>query len=206
MADGSTAPAGLTDAGLRRLALDLAPLAALDSIAGLVARYRDPRERPGTGGEQRDAAAALDDASERGQLTAARIAWVVYVHLDAEDRRTAWWIAQRGRAVRDGAIVGVSAWALTYGSLEGPGADRERLERLTVSAEGARLRAEGLKRSTRGGCSAELAREISDARALHTQASGALTDVTDRLRAWGLARFESLAVAWEAEKERSEAA
>ena len=206
MADGSTAPAGLTDAGLRRLALDLAPLAALDSIAGLVARSRDPRERPGTGGEQRDAAAALDAASDRGALTAARVAWERYVRLTPDVQRTAWWLAQRGGAVRDGAIVGVSAWALTYGSLEGHGADRERLERLTVSAEGARLRAESLKRSTRGGCSAELAREISDARALHTQASGALTDVTDRLRAWGLARFESLAVAWTVQKERSEAA
>jgi hypothetical protein len=205
MADGS-APAGLTDAALRRLALDLAPLGDLDGIGGLVARYRDPRERGGTGGEQRDAAAALDAASDAGRLTAARVAWAPYTRLDADLRRTAWWIAQRGRAVRDGAIVGVSAWALTYGTLEGPGADRERLDRLTVAAEGARLRMESLKRSTRGGCSPELAREISDARALHTQASGALTDVTDRLRAWGLARFEALAVAWEAEKERSEAA
>jgi len=207
MADGShDAPRPLTDAALRRLALDLAPLGDLDGIGGLRARYRDPREQGGTGGEQRDAAAALDDASDAGRLTAARVAWVVYVHLDAEDRRTAWWIAQRGRAVRDGAIVGVDVWSLTYGALEGPGADRERLERLTVAAEGARLRAEGLKRAIRGGCSPELAREISDARALHAQATASLTDVTDRLRAWGRVRFEALTVAWDALKERSEAA
>lgn len=194
----------LTDAGLRALARSLAPLGDVDAIGGLSARYRDPRELPGTGGEQRDAAAALDNAVERGQLAAARVAWNRYRCLDADLRRTAWWIAQRGRAVRDGAIVGVAEWAHTYGTLEGPGADRKRYERLRIAAEGARLRHEALKRSTVGGCSAELAREISDARAVHTQSVAALDEATGRLCAWGLVRFVGLAAAWDAQ--RSEAA
>ena len=60
--------ASLTDASLRALVVDLAPLARLDAVAGLRARSRDPREQPGTGGEQRDAVAAwlgIDDGDAR---------------------------------------------------------------------------------------------------------------------------------------------
>lgn len=205
MAETTTqAPPSLTDSALRALALALAPLGEIDAIGGLRARHRDPREMPGTGGEQRDAAAALDDASDRGQITAARLAWSRYRRLDADTRRVAWWVAQRGRVVRDGGIVGVAAWSLAYGALEGPGADRERYDRLVVAAEGARLRHESLQKSAMGGCSRDLAREISDAKALHTQSVAALDEVTGRLRAWGLERFVGLAVAWDAQ--RSEAA
>lgn len=188
----------LDDAGLRRLARDLAPLGDVDALGGLRGRSRDPRERPGTGGEQRDAAAALDAAIDRGELRAQRVARRRYVQLPADERKTAWWVAQRGRAVQDGATVTVREWASTYGALEGPHDVAERAERLRVAAEGARLRLESLKVDARGGITADLARQIDNARALAIQAAGAYGAAQQALHAWGLVRLARLAVAWDA--------
>jgi hypothetical protein len=191
------APAGLTDAGLRRLALDLAPLAALDSIAGLVARYRDPRERPGTGGEQRDAAAALDAASDRGALTAARVAWERYVRLTPDVQRTAWWLAQRGGAVRDGAIVSVAEWATVYGRLEGPRSVAEAAERAAVLESTAGTRLRGLKhKAARGRLDAHGAAEIDGARLAEEQARVVRVAAQETLATWGLRRLTDLWVEW----------
>lgn len=198
MADGSTAP-GITDANLRALVVALAPLAAIDSIAGLVARYRDPRERPGTGGEQRDAAAALDAASDRGQLTAHRVARERFGQLSLDAQRTAKWIAERGGAVRDGAPVVVSKWAEVYGRLDGPLAERELAARSKEIARRANARLNGLKHiAVTRGLNAKGAEEIDAERAREAQATAALHLAEEALHRWALGRFEALWEEWRA--------
>lgn len=199
MADGSTAPAGLTDANLRELVIGLAPLAAVDSIAGLVARYRDPRERGGTGGEQRDAAAALDAASDRGQLTSHRVAHERFGHLSLDAQRTALWIAQRGGAVRDGALVGVAEWAEVYGRLDGPLAARELAERSKELSRRAGARLRGLKhRAITRGLDAAGAAEIDAERSKEAQAAAAMRLAQETLHRWALGRFDALWEEWRA--------
>jgi hypothetical protein len=187
----------LTDAGLRLLVAALAPLAEINSIAGLRARYRDPREKPGTGGEQRDAAAALDAASDRGQITAARVSFARYLHLSTDARMTAWWLAQRGGAVRSGATVGLAAWADVYGYLDGPRVLAECAERATVLASAAEAKLRGLKhRAATGRFSETLAREIDDACSAESQARSMRDASRKELRAWALGRFEALWDEW----------
>lgn len=193
MADGSTAP-GITDADLRTLVLALAPMAALDSIAGLRARYRDPRERPGTGGDQRDAAEALLEASDRGHLTAARAAYARFYRLDADLRATAWWLAQRGGAVRGGVVVDTAGWADTYGAREGPG--HSRANDLEARAVAARARLKGLKHRARAGLTPTLAKEIDETRALSGRLDRELRAAQTALAAWGRERFAALWLAW----------
>lgn len=189
---------GLTDNALRALVLELGPLAELDTIAGLRARSRDPREMPGTGGEQRDAAAALDAASDRGTLAAARLAWVRLHQLGADHRATGLWIAEHAGAVRRGALVGVEEWALTYARLEGPRGMREADERAREQAAGAEVRLAFAKAALRGGMTVPRALELESATQAHQSAVARAPVLRAELLAWGLVRLESFAVAWEA--------
>lgn len=199
MADGtpSTAPR-LDDQTLRALVLAVAPLAELDSIAGLRARSRDQREHPGTGGEQRDAAAALDAASERGALTAARVTWHRYRLLTPNAQSTAYWLAQRAGAVRGGALVGVAEWAEVYARLDGPRTLGERAERLAELASAADVRLRAAKRKVMGGRTEDGARELDDARSAEEQLRQRVEAIRAELRAWGERRFVALAREWEA--------
>jgi len=189
---------GLTDASLRVLVLELGPLAELDTIAGLRARSRDPREMPGTGGEQRDAAAALDAASDRGTLAAARLAWVRLHQLGADHRATGLWIAEHAGAVRRGALVGVEEWALTYARLEGPRGMREADERAREQAMGAEVRLAAAKAAIRGGMTEPRARELESAKMAHDSAVARAPALRAELAAWGRDRLEALGEAWEA--------
>ncbi len=188
----------LDDQTLRALVLALGPLAELDSIAGLRARSRDQREHPGTGGEQRDAAAALDAASERGALTAARSVWAHYCRLAPDTQATAYWLAQRAGAVRGGALVGVAEWAEVYARLDGPRALGERAERLAELASAADVRLRAAKRRVMSGRTEDGARELDDARSADGQLRQRVEAIRAELRAWGEQRFMALAAEWEA--------
>ena len=111
-------PRPLDDGALHELVVGLGPLSEVDSVAGLRARYRDPREHPATGGEQRDAAAALDLAHDRGHLEAHRVAHLRFERLPADVRPTALWVSQRSGAVRQGVPVRVDEWVDAYGALQ----------------------------------------------------------------------------------------
>ena len=189
---------GLTDASLRVLVLELGPLAELDLVAGLKGRSRDPREFPGTGGEQRDAAAALDAASDKGVLTAARVAWVRLHRLPVAVIPTALWVAERAGAVRRGALVGVAEWAITYARLEGPPKLREADERAREQAMGAEVRLAAAKDAIRGGMTEPRARELESAKMAHDSAVARAPALRAELAAWGRDRLEALGEAWEA--------
>jgi hypothetical protein len=193
------APPGssLTDEALRQIVVALAPLAEIDSIAGLRARYRDPSEHPGTGGDQRDAAAALDAASDAGRLAAARVAYARFLRLSPDAQRTAWWLALRGGAVRGGALVSVGEWAAVYGRLDGPRLVAERAERLAILSSAADTKLRGLKHATRHGLTAELAATIDKASTEEAQTRAAMISAQAGLRAWAMGRFESLWGEWE---------
>lgn len=188
----------LDDFDLRRLVNALAPLAEIDSIAGLRGRSRDPREHAGTGGEQRDAAAALDAACDRGALKASRMAHQRYVLLPLAVQATARWVAERGGAVRDGAAVSVEEWVGVYARLEAPLELRERVERerLRASVAGVQLRA--AKREARRGLTPDLARKIDAARKERTEAAATARAAREDLRAWATGGLEALAREWEA--------
>ena len=199
MADGShsTPPPRLSDSELRAMVLALSVLSEVDAIAGLRARSRDPREHPGTGGEQRDAAAALDAAHDRGALGAARVAWERYARLSPDAQRTAWWLAQRGGAVRAGALVGVVEWAEVYGRFEGPVATREAADRAEAAERGAGMRFQRLRQlAARVRIDAKGAAELDAARSQEEQARAARLAAVEVLRAWGLVRLEALASEW----------
>lgn len=94
-----------------------------------------------------------------------------YLHLSTDARMTAWWLAQRGGAVRSGASVGLAAWADVYGFLDGPRILAECAERATVLASAAEAKLRGLKhRAATGRFSETLAREIDDACSAESQA------------------------------------
>ena len=195
----STPPPRLSDSELRAMVLALSVLSEVDAIAGLRARSRDPREHPGTGGEQRDAAAALDAAHDRGALGAARVAWERYARLSPDAQRTAWWLAQRGGAVRAGALVGVKEWAEVYGRFEGPVAPRETAERSAETERAAGTRYRGLRHlAARGRLGAKGAAELDTARSQEEQARAARLASVEVLRTWGITRFEALASGWRA--------
>ena len=186
--------ASLTDASLRALVVDLAPLARLDAVAGLRARSRDPREQPGTGGEQRDAAAALDAAHDRGDLSRAREAWSRFQQLPADHRDTALWIVERAEAVRLGAIVSAAEWAEIYGRLAGP--ERHRLGIVKERRDLALVRLKRAQVAAQRGVTAELAKEIDDARSAAEGAAVAYNACVARSTGWARARLEALLRAW----------
>lgn len=187
----------LDDRILRDLVLALAPLAEIDSVAGLRGRSRDPREHPATGGEQRDAAAALDAAHDKGTLGAHRTAFRRFLLLPPDVQVTASWVAERGGAVREGALVGAREWSETYGRLEGPTLLRERLEKQEERERALSVYLAALKRlAGRVGLSEELARKIDDTASLQTQARCEAQVVRDTLAAWGRDRLEGLAGWW----------
>lgn len=107
MPDGSapTPPHAATDADLHAAMVVLSAAEKYAIIAGLKGRSRDPREKPGTGGEQRDAAQALDEAHDAGDLARGRDAHRRIARLPLAAQATAWWLAEWGGAWRKGAVV-----------------------------------------------------------------------------------------------------
>lgn len=202
MADGnaSTPPPrrGLTDDALRRIVLALGPLAEVDTVGGLRARNRDPRAHPATGGEQRDAAAALDAASDRGLLTAARAAYARLMRLCADHRATGMWLAARAGAMSRGAVVSVAEWELTYARLEGPHCLREADARARDQASVAEVRYAAAKLALRRGMTDDRARELESARMAHESAVARAPALRAELAAWGRERLEAFADAWDA--------
>lgn len=199
MPDGhAPTPPPLTDAALRRAILELWPLADVDSVAGLKARYRDPREMPGTGGEQRDAAAALDAASECGRLDAHRVAHRRFGCLPPAHRATALWLAAWGGAVRKGALVTVAAVVAHFGETSGPLALREEARIARDAYRLASLRHAAAKRKTRGPMKREDALAIDKARDAEASAAARHHRAAAALDAWARAVLSEFLPAWEA--------
>lgn len=189
-------PRPLDDDALVELVLALGPIAEVDSVAGLRARYRDPREHPATGGEQRDAALALDLAHDRGHLEAHRRAHARFMRLPLDVRATALWIAQRRGAVREGVPVRLDAWVDTYGTLEGPRALAEAFERATAEVQRAVALTRSLRHTFRVRPTPDHAAAIDAAGAAEAQARTLREIAATELRAWSRARFEALWSAW----------
>ncbi len=189
-------PRPLDDGALHELVVGLGPLSEVDSVAGLRARYRDPREHPATGGEQRDAAAALDLAHDRGQLEAHRVARLRFKRLPADVRPTALWVSQRSGAVRQGVPVRVDEWVDAYGLLEGPRAVAEAAERAKREAVKARSLVSGLKHSFRVRPTPDAAAQIDAANAAEAQACALRELAFAELRAWSRSRLDALWAAW----------
>lgn len=188
----------LTDAALRRVILELWPLAQVDTVAGLKGRSRDPREMPGTGGEQRDAAAALDAAHDWGVLDAHRVAHRRLGRLALALRPTALWLAAWGGAVLKGAVVTVSAVVAHYGETEGPLRLREEA---AVARDAYRLashRHACAKRKTRGPMRREDALAIDKARDAEASAAARHHRAAAGLDAWARGVLSEFLPAWEA--------
>lgn len=197
MPDGhAPTPPPLTDAALRRAILELWPLADVDSVAGLKARYRDPREMPGTGGEQRDAAAALDAASECGRLDAHRVAHRRFGCLPPAHRATALWLAAWGGAVRKGALVTVAAVVAHFGETSGPLALREEARLARDAHRLASLRHAAAKRKTRGPMRPEDARAIDKARDAEASAQARHHRAAAALDGWARGALTAFLPAW----------
>lgn len=202
MPDGhaSTPPPrpALTDHAVRLAILALWPLAQVDTIAGLRARNRDPREMPGTGGEQRDAAAALDAAHDAGALDAHRAAHRRLRRLDASHHATARWLASWGGAVLKGAVVTAAAVVDHYGETEGPLSAREEAAAARDAHRLASTRHACAKRLAAGKVTRELAVAIDKARAAEMSAAARHRHAAAALDAWARARLTAFLLAWEA--------
>lgn len=149
---------------------------------------------PHTSGEQRDAAAALDAAHDRGDLSRAREAWSRFQQLPADYRDTALWIVERAEAVRLGAIVSAAEWAEIYGRLAGP--ERHRLGVVKERRDLALVRLKRAQVAAQRGVTAELAKEIDDARSAAEGAAVAYNACVARSTGWARVRLEALLRAW----------
>lgn len=188
----------LTDHNLRRAVVALGPLAEQDSVAGLRARYRDPREHPGTGGEQRDAAAALDDASDRGTLGAARDAYRRLGALTPQLQATGRWLASWGGAVRKGAIVNVETFVAHYAEHEAPLVLRERASAARDAHTFASIAFAFAKKKAAKRLTPESAKKIDAARTSAANAAARHRAAAEMLDAWARGRLTLFLFAWDA--------
>lgn len=203
--NASTPPCPLlTDARLRWLVVTLGPLGEIDSTAGLRARSRDPREMPGTGGEQRDAAAALDAAHDRGELAAHRAVHRRVAALAPELQTTARWLGSWGGAVRRGAVVTVVALVAHYAETEAPLALREAWASARDAHNAAANRYAASKRAGARRLTNNVARTMNEARGRAEQAAGEERRAREALGAWSRGRLERFVTAWDATDTRSE--
>lgn len=200
MADGTPSTAlRLDDQTLRALVIALGPLAECDSIGGLRGRSRDPREHPGTSGEQRDAAAALDAAHDRGALGEVRSVWERYVQLTPDAQATAHWLSQRWGAVREGALVEVAEWAIVYGRSEGPLMPRENAAKWGEVERHASDRFRTLRLlAARTRLDAQRAADLDDSRVREENARAIRQAAEETLRVWGTQRFVQCWSEWRA--------
>jgi len=204
MPDGHapTPPTTGTDADLHAAMVVLSAAEKYAVIAGLKGRSRDPREQPGTGGEQRDAAAALDLAHDAGDLARGREAYRRICRLTFALQAVAWWLAEWGGAWRKGAVVTREGLVARAAQCEAPVDLRAAVDAAAAVAQKAARDHADASAVFRGRASAKNARALAATRtradATAARERAARHAVDEWARAYVDGRLAAFLPAWDA--------